>query len=372
MGITRASHGEVSLFGERLAAHDPRRKRSIGYVAQEQAYYDWMTATSIGRFVAGFYPTWDDAEYARLLALLEVPRQRRIGGFSGGMRAKLALALALAHRPRLLLLDEPTAGMDAVARREFIEIVRDNAQRTHRTTVFSSHFIDEVEIAADRLGIVHDGHMLYEGDAQSLLQRVLTVSRPLEDGNKPVMVGVDVLPQPGLRVLQDRIRAGERALTVVVDEPADLGRLDLRGWTPSSRRPRRRVRRDGREAGQPVTRPLRALLRKELTQHGPALWALAVLLGLAFVIEWWQLGLRDRVLSQLELASTFALVPLSLAALYLGHRLVVQEYYASTQRFVENAPGQPRPDGAGEVPARLRLPARGSRCCARRQHRTRR
>jgi ABC-2 type transport system ATP-binding protein len=222
MGITRASQGEVALFGQRIKPGDTLAKRAIGYVAQEQSFYGWMTARSIGRFVSGFYPGWDDDEYVRLLDLLELPAQRRLDGFSGGMRAKLALALALAHRPRLLLLDEPTAGMDPVARREFIEIVRDHAQRTQRTTVFSSHLIDEVELAADTVGIVHEGAMLYEGSVASLRASIRSFSHPLVDGIAPTLPGVDGQPLPGIQVLQDRIYAGERQLILRGASPQAL------------------------------------------------------------------------------------------------------------------------------------------------------
>jgi len=168
MGITYADMGEIELLGETLASDDPKARQQVGYVAQEQNFYDWMTTASIGRFVAGFYPSWDNAEYKRLIKLLEIPTGRKIRGFSGGNHAKLALALALATRPRLLLLDEPTAGMDAVARREFIDIVREQARNDQRTTLFSSHLIDEVERAADRVGVMDMGKMRFEGTLDDL------------------------------------------------------------------------------------------------------------------------------------------------------------------------------------------------------------
>lgn len=234
MGITRATSGEVALFGQTTSPGDPAAKRAIGYVAQEQSFYDWMTATSIGRFVSGFYPSWDDAEYARLLAQLEVPLRRKLNGFSGGMRAKLALALALAHRPRLLLLDEPTAGMDAVARREFIEIVRDHAKRTHRTTVFSSHLIDEVEIAADTLGIVHEGRMLYEGSVHGLRQSVRSLTKRTDGELMPVLACIDLGQHAGIEVLQDRISDGERCVVLRALEPDGFDALDVCGWQVQS------------------------------------------------------------------------------------------------------------------------------------------
>ncbi len=157
MGISRSTSGDAMVFGERMTANATGVRRRIGYVAQEQTFYGWMTARTIGQFVSGFYPGWQDEEYERLIDQMGLPPQRKIRAYSGGMKAKLALALALAHRPDLLILDEPTAGLDAVARREFIEMVREQAECSHRTTFFSSHLIDEVETAADRVGSTREG-----------------------------------------------------------------------------------------------------------------------------------------------------------------------------------------------------------------------
>jgi ABC-2 type transport system ATP-binding protein len=212
MGITLPDSGEINLFDARVKGDDPTKRQHVGYVAQEQNFYEWMTAQRLGKFVSGFYPTWDDAEYKRLLSLLEVPNDRKILGFSGGMRAKLALSLALAHRPRLLLLDEPTAGMDAVSRREFIDIVRDDAMRSHRTTLFSSHLIDEVELAANKVGILVEGCMFYEGSLDTLRSSVKRFVNLVELGSEPSSPP-EVLISAG-QVLSDQVREGRREMTV--------------------------------------------------------------------------------------------------------------------------------------------------------------
>lgn len=209
MGVTQANKGDIRLFGEQVAKDDPLPRRQIGYVAQEQHFYGWMTALRIGRFVAGFYPTWDEADYRHLLRALEVPTDRKIQGFSGGMHAKLALALALASKPKLLLLDEPTAGMDAVARREFLDIVRDEAVRAHRTTLFSSHLIDEVELAADKVGILDNGVMRFEGSLTTLQQSVKRYVRTETTSETPID-----LPVNNAQILRDQTRDGRREITL--------------------------------------------------------------------------------------------------------------------------------------------------------------
>jgi ABC-2 type transport system ATP-binding protein len=175
MGVIRPDAGWIEMLdfkGKRIGI---KQKRRIGYVSQEQHFYPWMTCRVLGNFVSGFYPTWDHAEFDRLLSVLDVPAGRRVSHLSGGMRVKLALALALAHHPPILILDEPTSGLDPVARREFLEIVKRQARKHQRTTFFSSHLVDEVERVADRVGIVHRGRLEYEGSVDSLRDSVRKV-----------------------------------------------------------------------------------------------------------------------------------------------------------------------------------------------------
>ena len=172
MGIVGADSGTIELFGQPMKRVSVETKRSIGYVSQEQNFYPWMTPAQLGRFVGAFYPTWDDAEYFRLLQVLDVPPDRRSGVLSGGTRTKLGLALALAPRPPLLLLDEPTAGLDPVARREFNDLVARMAAERGTTVFLSSHLVDEVEGIATRVGIVQAGRTRIEGRVDELRERV--------------------------------------------------------------------------------------------------------------------------------------------------------------------------------------------------------
>lgn len=215
MGITHVDAGEVRLFGLPARGGHVKLRERIGYVAQEQSFYGWMDARRLGRFVGSFYPTWSEADFERRCQTLEVPLDRRVQGFSGGMKMKLALCLALAHRPELLILDEPTAGLDPVARREFLEIVRDDADHTGRTTLFSTHLIDEVELVADRVGIVDEGRMRYEGTVPALAARVRSV-RIDDDGIPDALLA----PPDGIRVIADRTFRGERRVVLEADDAA--------------------------------------------------------------------------------------------------------------------------------------------------------
>lgn len=175
MGIIARDAGELELFGEPTARTTLGQKQRIGYVSQEQNFYPWMSCAALGKFVGGFYPTWDADEFARLLRIFALPPERKSADLSGGMRLKLGLALALAHRPELLIFDEPTAGLDPVARREFLDLVQEHGRGAGRAMLFSSHLIDEVQRLAGRVGILHAGRMRYEGSLAELLTSVRCV-----------------------------------------------------------------------------------------------------------------------------------------------------------------------------------------------------
>ena len=217
MGITKPDGGTVRLFGEPVRGTPVRLRQRIGYVAQEQSFYGWMTAARLAKFVSSFYPTWSDTTFLHYAAAQQIPLKQKVGTFSGGMKMKLALALALGHSPPLLILDEPTAGLDPVARREFLERVREDAQRTGRTTFFSTHLIDEVELVADRVGILQDGKTRWQGPVSALAARVRQV---LDLVGPPPSA-------PGVRLLSDKEFRGRRRCVYEADDPARFAALGV-------------------------------------------------------------------------------------------------------------------------------------------------
>ncbi|MEM7390777.1 MAG: ABC transporter ATP-binding protein [Verrucomicrobiota bacterium] len=198
MGVVKPRRGTIRLFDEEKTFYGRSKyKQRVGYISQVQYFYPWMTCAGIGKFVGGFYKTWDRQEYAGLLTKLDLPPKRKVSALSHGMKTKLALALALAHRPPLLILDEPTAGLDPVTRRDFLEMILVQKKEHGRTVIFSTHLLEDVERTADTIGVIAKGCMRYEGPLHELKRYVRRVTPKTPDA------GPETLEARGLEVLRD-------------------------------------------------------------------------------------------------------------------------------------------------------------------------
>ncbi len=204
MGIIAADSGTIELFGKKLKRPNNEEKRRIGYVSQDQHFYPWMSVQELGRFVGAFYPTWDAQEFERILKRLELAPDRKAGQLSRGMQVKLGLALALAHRPALLILDEPTSGLDPLTRREFLEIIRSQAKSDGRTTFFSTHVIDDLEHTANKIGILHGGRLLFQGPSDTLTREIRSASGELVLPDGITRIGTDERGAALLRASEER------------------------------------------------------------------------------------------------------------------------------------------------------------------------
>ncbi len=159
LNLVQPTSGRLSVLGHDSVDGTVSIRRKVGYLPEEPAYYSWMTVEEIVRFNAAFFPSWDRSLAETLLTRLDLPRDRRLKSLSRGMQAKVGLVMALAPRPDLLILDDPTSGLDAVVRREFLEAVIANVQAEGGTVFFSTHLLHEMERVADEVAILHDGRL---------------------------------------------------------------------------------------------------------------------------------------------------------------------------------------------------------------------
>jgi ABC-2 type transport system ATP-binding protein len=171
LGMMRPSSGDGTILGQRIS--DPiesvRIRTKIAYVSENKRLYDYMTVDQMIRFTSAFYPDWRPSEEQKLLRQFKLPLDRKVKSLSKGMRTKLGLLMAFARQPELLILDEPSEGLDPEGIEELLEILV--ARCSEGTTVFfSSHQIAEVERIADQICILHAGRLVLDSSVDDLRQ----------------------------------------------------------------------------------------------------------------------------------------------------------------------------------------------------------
>jgi ABC-2 type transport system ATP-binding protein len=219
LGLLAPLSGSVEVLGLAPAKQPSEVRRRVGYLAEDQAMYGWMTADEIARFLAPFYPGWDAALARQLFERFEVPRATRIKHLSKGQNIRLGLALALAHRPELVILDDPALGLDPITRKQFNRDIIDHLQAQGSTVLYSSHLLYEVEAVADAVAILDQGRFVRVGateEVQRTVQRVFVSEEALAS-----------LPRPG-QLLDIRRERGYVAITLD-DAPAWLATLQAEG-----------------------------------------------------------------------------------------------------------------------------------------------
>lgn len=157
MGMVQPDCGTIEMLGENVATMNPATRAKIAYIAEGHPLYNWMTIDEAVRFTRAFYERWNSTLVEQILDHFELSRRQKLRRLSNGQRAQVSLALAVAPEPELLILDDPTLGLDTVVRRDFLESLIQIIHREGRTIFFSSHVLGDVERVADRIGIMVDG-----------------------------------------------------------------------------------------------------------------------------------------------------------------------------------------------------------------------
>lgn len=172
VGYLPATSGEAAVFGMPSWTRGPDVRRRLGYVPDRLELPRWMTVEDHLRFLEPFYPSWDRAEERRLLAQLDLDASAKVKDLSKGQREKHLLVAALAHRPELLLLDEPFSGLDPVVRQEVLTAVLGHLRDEGRTIVVVTHSMQDVERLADRIVLLEEGRVRLDGACDDLRRRV--------------------------------------------------------------------------------------------------------------------------------------------------------------------------------------------------------
>lgn len=160
LGMLRAQTGSVHVFGLDPVANPVGTLGRIGYLSENRDLPDWMRVGELIRYTQAFYPTWDERYAEELRAMFDLDLNTKVQHLSRGQRARAGLLVALAYRPDLLVLDEPSSGLDPIVRRDILGAIIRTIADEGRTVLFSSHLLDEVERVADRVAIIHQGRIV--------------------------------------------------------------------------------------------------------------------------------------------------------------------------------------------------------------------
>ena len=163
LGLLRAATGSVRVFGLDPVRDPVGVLGRVGYLSEERELPEWMRVDELMRYTQAYHPTWDTSYARELIETFGLDPSSKIKELSKGMRAQAGLVAAVAHRPELLILDEPSSGLDAVVRRDILDAIVRTVADDGRTVIFSSHLLEEVERMSDHLTMLHDGRVTLSG-----------------------------------------------------------------------------------------------------------------------------------------------------------------------------------------------------------------
>ena len=206
LGLLRIDAGETRLFGEPSWHLSAAAKARLGYVPQAMSLYPWMRVRQVITYTAAFYQRWNHGLVAGLINQWSLDVQARVSTLSPGQTQQLAILLALAHEPEVLMLDEPAASLDPAARRQLLHIVLELASGGERTVLFATHIISDLERVADRIAILRNGQIQFSGELDALKDHVKRLHVTARESLPPT------LSVPG--TLREDVQGPEGAVSV--------------------------------------------------------------------------------------------------------------------------------------------------------------
>jgi ABC-2 type transport system ATP-binding protein len=212
LGFLEPTRGRSSIFDCPSAALTPQVRERVGYLAEGHHLYGWMQIRRLAEFSRGTHPRWNQQRFREFMDYFHLGPDQRVGSLSNGQRAQVSLSLALACNPELLIMDDPTLGLDAGTRQEFLRGIIDLAAQEGRAVLFSSHILQDVERIATRIGILMEGCLRCDVPLDEFKASVVRYHLAFS-GEPPALAGIP-------RVVK-RIRMPNAALVTVVRPDAD-------------------------------------------------------------------------------------------------------------------------------------------------------
>lgn len=170
LGLVHRDGGEISILGAPAEGLQPEARENIGVVFDGTNFSEELTPKRLNKVLKGVYSSWDEGYFLALLNKLSLPVSKKIKSFSKGMKAKLSIAAAFAHHPKLLILDEATSGLDPVMRDDMLDMFLEFVQDEENSILLSSHITSDLEKVADHIIFLHEGRLIFSKPKDELLE----------------------------------------------------------------------------------------------------------------------------------------------------------------------------------------------------------
>ena len=180
MNLLKPDAGEVKIFGLDYKTHEKAIKERIGFVYDGNVFFEGMNLKDIKRIVAPAYKQWDDTLFYRYIEQFELPLNKSIKTFSKGMQMKASLAIALSHNAELIIMDEPTAGLDPIFRRELLDLLQEIMIDGNRTIFFSTHITTDLDRIADYIAFIQRGELVFNQSIHDVAENYALVKGGLD------------------------------------------------------------------------------------------------------------------------------------------------------------------------------------------------
>ncbi|MDE5414360.1 ABC transporter ATP-binding protein [Alkalihalobacterium chitinilyticum] len=225
MNLIKPDDGEIKLFGLDYKTHEKAIKERIGFVYDGNVFYEGMNLKDIKRIVGPAYKRWDDSLFYQYVEQFELPLNKAIKTFSKGMQMKASLAIALSHHAELIIMDEPTAGLDPIFRRELLDLLQDLMVDGSRTILFSTHITSDLDRIADYIAFIQRGELVFNQSIHEVAENYALVKGGLDlldRDTEKAFVRIHRAPT-GFEALTDNVKDVNNIFgQSVVIEPASL------------------------------------------------------------------------------------------------------------------------------------------------------
>jgi ABC-2 type transport system ATP-binding protein len=175
MGMVRPNSGKIQVFGKDITTDFEMAKQRIGFVLDEANFPQSINSAQVDSIMRKCYKNWDSQTYLGYLERFDLPQNKMFKQFSRGMKMKLTLSVALSHQAEFLVLDEPTGGLDPMARDQILEVLNDYTRNEGHSVLISSHIISDLEKICDYVTFLHKGSILFSEDKETLLESYVLV-----------------------------------------------------------------------------------------------------------------------------------------------------------------------------------------------------